>query len=665
MSSAEPKLDRVVAVSEDEASRHENNKPSASFADSLARYRSWCDDVAIAIGEYQTWVEEQGGSDGEQDLRVYELADQLKSERLQVALVGEFSRGKTELLNAIFFSSFKQRLLPTAAGRTTMCPTELHFDESQPASVRLLPIETRKTPTTIAEYKITPVHWTTIHILRPNSAEEVRQAFLEANRTKNVSAWEAQELGLYTPEGGKRPSANTMVEVPAWRHAIINFPHPLLKRGLVVLDTPGLNALGVEPELTLRMLPEAHAVLFVLAADAGVTRSDMEVWNNHVAGARGVNSAGRFVVLNKIDILWDDLQDPKKIDDTLAQQVRETARILNVKPDNIFAVSAQKAMTGRAKSDRSLIERSGIAALEQRIARDVIPAKHEIIRGKVVYEVSGRLRDDCTLLSARATTIDKQLVQLRQLGGRNLDVIQKMVTRMREEKTRYDKELKGFETTRLTLSTQAKALLAPLSLVSLDTLIAESRKEMNDSWTTVGLKRGMDTFFAGTRMRIEEVSRRAESLKHEVEVIYDRLHAQYGFTRLQPARLALLPYVLDFNRLREKAEAFRDSPVTVMTEQHFVVNRFFITLVSQARHIFDECNRSTKGWFQALVTPLYKQLQDHRAAIEGQLDHLRKIHKNMDTLGSQVADLELARTGLGRELALLGGLLERIQRPVG
>ncbi|HLF24274.1 MAG TPA: hypothetical protein VI565_10170, partial [Burkholderiales bacterium] len=77
-----------------------------------------------------------------------------------------------------------------------------------------------------------------------------------------------------------------------------------------------------------------------------------------------------------------------------------------------------------------------------------------------------------------------------------------------------------------------------------------------------------------------------------------------------------------------------------------------------------ECNRSAKGWFQALVTPLYKQLQDHRVAIEGQLEHLRKIHKNMDSLGAQVADLEAARAGVGRELALLEGLLERIQRQI-
>ena len=636
-----------------------------NFAQSLARYRAWCDDVSAAIIEYQEWVERQGGADGEQDLRVYELAEGLKSERLRIALVAEFSRGKTELLNAIFFSSFKQRLLPSAAGRTTMCPTELRYDESLPASIRLLPIETRKTATTITEYKATPVHWTTIHILRPNSAEEVRQAFLEVGRTKKVSVWEAQELGLYTPEpDGKRPSRDTLVEVPVWRHAIINFPHPFLRQGLVILDTPGLNALGAEPELTLKMLPEAHALVFVLAADAGVTRSDLDVWTKHVIGARGVNAAGRFVVLNKIDILWDELQDTKRINETVAKQVQETARTLGAEPKNIFPISAQKALAGRAKGDAALVDRSGIAALETRIAEDIIPAKHELVRSKVVYEISGRMRDSCALLQARAASLEKQLIDLKQLGGRNLDAIHKMVLRMREEKTKYDKELEGFETTRRSLSTQAKALLAPISLASLDELISESRVDMQDSWTTHGLKQAMGTFFSGARSRIEDVGRRADALKREVEAIYQRLHTEYGFAQLRPAQLALLPYIMEFKRLEEKAEAFRNSPVTVMTEHRFVIKKFFITLVSQARLLFDECNKASKAWFHALVNPLYTQLRDHRAAIDSQLDNLRKVHKNMDSLGAHIAELEANKQEVTNELRLLEGLVERVQRPV-
>ena len=77
-------------------------------------------------------------------------------------------------------------------------------------------------------------------------------------RTQRVSVEQATALGLWSetqPEDNPPRSADGSVEVPAWRHAVINYPHPLLERGLVVIDTPGLNAVGSEPELTLGLLP--------------------------------------------------------------------------------------------------------------------------------------------------------------------------------------------------------------------------------------------------------------------------------------------------------------------------------------------------------------------------------------------------------------------------
>lgn len=65
-------------------------------------------------------------------------------DELTIAFVGEYSRGKTELINALFFSDFGQRMLPAQAGRTTMRPTELFFDRNhQENYLLLLPIETR------------------------------------------------------------------------------------------------------------------------------------------------------------------------------------------------------------------------------------------------------------------------------------------------------------------------------------------------------------------------------------------------------------------------------------------------------------------------------------------------------------------------------------------
>src|SRR3569623_322845 len=96
------------------------------------------------------------------------------------------------------------------------------------------------------------------------------------------------------------------VEIPKWRHALINIAHPLLKHGLVILDTPGLNAIGAEPELTGNLIPQAHAVLFILAADTGVTKSDLAIWREHLI-AEDSDADSRLVVLNKIDTMWDAL----------------------------------------------------------------------------------------------------------------------------------------------------------------------------------------------------------------------------------------------------------------------------------------------------------------------------------------------------------------------
>ena len=239
-------------------------------------------------------------------------------------------------------------------------------------------------------------------------------------------------------------------------------------------------------------------------------------------------------------------------------------------------------MIARAKNDEALLTRSGVMPLEQRLAEHILPQKFDLIRNKVVHEISARVRDHHSILETRINLADKQLAEMRQLGARNRDAVQKMIARMRDEKQHYDNEMKGFEVTEGKLAVEAKVLLAPLSLKSLDELILETRDDMQESWTTRGLKVGMDIFFGGARSRMDEVSKRADALKREVEAIYVRLNNEYGFRQIQPPPLSLVPYFVEFKRLEEKAEEFRNSPVTVMTEQRYVVKKFFITLVAQA-----------------------------------------------------------------------------------
>jgi chromosome segregation ATPase len=121
---------------------------------------------------------------------------------------------------------------------------------------------------------------------------------------------------------------------------------------------------------------------------------------------------------------------------------------------------------------------------------------------------------------------------------------------------------------------------------------------------------------------------------------------------------------MEFKKLEEKANEFRESPMTVMTEQHFVIKRFFITLVSQAHHIFNECNTASKNWFQAAVNPVFAQIQQHKTMIDRSFEALKKIHENMDSLGERIAELEEVRKGLEDQMKTTDTLLERIHRPL-
>ena len=638
-------------------------KASKAFSQRLQAYKVWRDGLSDAIRAYQTWIEAQGYTDGVEDLRTYELIEEIQSDKLTVALAGEFSRGKTELLNAIFFADFKQRLLPSGVGRTTMCPTELRYDEKDGASIRLLPIETRKTSLAIAEYKRTPIHWTTLHILKPDSADEVRAAFLETTRTKKVHVREAQELGLYDPERNRRQGdvpADGIVEIPVWRHAMINYPHPLLKQGLVILDTPGLNAIGTEPELTLSMLPSAQVILFVLGADAGVTKSDFDVWTQHVHNAR---RGGVLVALNKIDTMWDELQNEAVVTANIARQAESVAQTLQVDKKWVLPVSAQKGLIGRIQSDAVLLEKSGLLLLEERLAQDLIPARHTLIRNRVVHEMSARVENSYNLIKSKLTTNQEQFKQLKQLGNRNLDAIHKLVSHVRAEKLRYDKELEGFEVSRAALTTQANTLLGYMSMKSIDALIEAARHDMQDSWTTHGLQSGMATFFRGAAQRMQQVNQCAEDIRKAVEHLYERLHTEYGMNVIKPPALSLIASHLEFKHLEEKANLFRTSPATLMLEQHFVIKKFFITLASQARQTFHDCNESSRNWFKVAVSPVFSQIQQHRAAIERKLEMLKKIQQDMDSLNEHTAALERERQGLDAQLRTAQQLLERIQQP--
>ena len=81
-------------------------------------YGDWRRRLSASISALHDWFSDQDLADAQIDQRVQRLLERLHQDKLVVAFVAEFSRGKSELINAIFFADFGARLLPSAAGRT-------------------------------------------------------------------------------------------------------------------------------------------------------------------------------------------------------------------------------------------------------------------------------------------------------------------------------------------------------------------------------------------------------------------------------------------------------------------------------------------------------------------------------------------------------------------
>lgn len=620
----------------------------------LKAYEHWKADIIRTIKLYFSWLSKHRLATAESEKRIRECLASLYSDRLTIAFVAEFSRGKTELINAIFFSDFGRRLLPSTAGRTTMCPTELFYDQkADQAYVRLLPIETRLQDTGIRELKKKPALWVT-YPLHLESVDHVEECLKEVIKTRQVTLAEAVRLGMYDPQQHPHQSQPPdFVDIPKWRHAMISFPHPLLKQGLTILDTPGLNALGSEPELTLKMLPSAQAVLFVLGADAGVTRSDLEMWQNHIKGFHHSHQRGLMVVLNKIDTLWDELQDQKSIDDAINRQRNHTAQILGVSRTAIFPVSAHKGLLAKIKQDGQLMERSRLLELEHYLSNDIMDSRQEIIKDTVTAEISQMVENTRGIVVTKLNGIQSQLDELRQLSGKSQEMIEHMMSKTRTEQAEYMRNVNSFQASRKILKDQATTLREALDLKKLERSINATHNAMADNWTTLGLQSSMRSLFDDMRGNMQIVVDQSEQARKLIRSIYRRFQNEHGFSVVQPKMFSIMRYRVELEMLYQEAEIFRKSPVTAMTEKHFVVKRFFVAMVSRARDIFFQARQEVDSWFSTALEPLTFQIREHKELMERRLFDLQKISRSRDTLESRVNELKNQHNAVAKQLTIL------------
>jgi len=624
----------------------------------FSAYSDWRTSVSDHLIVLRDWLSDNELSDAQSDLRLQQVLERLREDKLTIAFVAEFSRGKSELINAIFFGDYGQRILPSSAGRTTMCPTELLYDASKPPSIELLPIETRATHASVAEFKRFPEEWRCVE-LKTESAEDMHNALLRVGEQKRVTQEEAGKFGFAIDEKGEeglKPGPDGMVEVPCWRHAVINFPHPLLQQGLVILDTPGLNAIGAEPELTLSQLPNAHAILFILAADTGVTQSDMAVWRDHVNGAR-TRQKGRMAVLNKIDGLWDSIRSDKEIDSEISKQVKTCADILDLDERHIFPVSAQKGLLAKISGNAELLVKSRLLQLERALTAELIPAKQDIVCDNTEAEATDLILQTRVLLETRRRGILEQVAELSELRGKNQGVIEYMMRKVKTEKDEFEKGLQRYYAVRSVFSQLTNNLY---SHIGMDTLREDTRRTSEDMMKasfSKSISAAMTDFFKRIRSNFAASNGEITEIMKMMDAMYERFSTEHGMKLTPPAPFSLLRYEKEVDRLEASFNAHINTMFNILTHaKKGLTQRFFETVTLQVRRTFEQINKDADQWLRAVMAPLETQVREYQLQLKRRLESVKRIHQATDTLEDRVKELAQMRASLEGQLAELNGI---------
>ncbi len=620
-----------------------------SFNEQFDQHGAWRREFALRLKLLSEWMKDHELLDSAVEERLRRLEQQMRSDKVMVAFVAEFSRGKSELINAIFFAGYKRRIMPASAGRTTMCPTELGYDPEVPPCLRLLPIETRLQPQALMEWRAVPDKWTRID-LDVNDPGQLAKALEKVAEVRHVSKEEARALGFWhdeVPEDNPMMDANGLVEVPKWRHALINIAHPLLKQGLVILDTPGLNAIGAEPELTVNLIPQAHAVVFILAADTGVTKSDLSIWREHLISESG-NTDSRLVVLNKIDTMWDSLSTPAQVQAQIDRQRATSAEILGLPREQVIPVSAQKGLVAKVNDDEALLQASQLPVLERALAHGVMGQRQKILRAAVAGGITDLRMEASRALNIRRRDLAEQMLELKGLRGKNTSVIKHMRTRIEQEQGDFDVSGSKIHAVR---SVHLKLLREVFSLLGTGTLKSEMG-ELTAALRQPGIKLGVKKAYGQTFDRLREGLRKAQTTSAEIQNMlggtFRQLNAEYGFSLQAPQEPDLARYIRDLDLVERSHTQYLGVGNALKLAQPEFADRLVRALATRLRVVYESALGEVELWNKSAAAQLDAQLRERRRNFGRRIEAIERIQQAATGLDDRIGEIDTQEGALNQ-----------------
>lgn len=291
--------------------------------------------------------------------RIRELEDRLASARFHLAVLGQFKRGKSTLLNALIGEEF----LPSAVVPLTSIPTFLLWGPER--LVKIFFLDGR------------------MEECRFENAENAR-TFLSKYVTENHNS--KNQLGVSRVE--------------------VEHPSLLLQKGVVLIDTPGIGStFQHNTEATLNFLPQCDAALFLVSADPPITQVEIDF-------LKAVRSkvVRTLFLMNKVDYLSE--KERQQAVDFFKAVLHEQIGLVG--KDTVFSVSARLGLNSRLNGDDSLWAKSGTSEVEEYLEKFLSEEKMQTLSLAINRKARDILEDGLLHLRLKQRSLALPLEELER-----------------------------------------------------------------------------------------------------------------------------------------------------------------------------------------------------------------------------------------------------------
>jgi hypothetical protein len=652
-------------------------QPKHALTARLANLQSWRYGVTTQIARVADFLRENQYSNRETEALFDALTAKANRASVTVIFVAEAGRGKSELINALFFGDLGRRLLPSGILHATRSITEVRFDRTRPTGLSLLPIETREAAQRFADIYADETQWR--HILfDADHPESIARAFAALAEIRRVSVAEAVEWGLHSESLTNISRDGGWVDVPRWRYAVINFPHPLLDAGLVVVDTPGLAALTAEPEFTRENLPAADAVVVVLDAGEGVTKPDLAIWKEHLGGARNFRDRerdeavqARLVVMNKIDRLhFPDPLDPKQADRTwlkeVDKRVQDIADLMRIEPIKVLPVSAALALEGAFTQNQDLQLRSRLYRLERALAAH-LPEHREATLGREILNTLSQTLEavQADIDQSRFNALEglRALGDLRKKNQALSEAISREAGDRRTHLINALDELRTVKPIHTKLASELHALTDPANARQDATQTAQ---QIAASVMPSRSQEALNAYFARTREQLLQVNAKLDEIRTLFGNLGERHFRLLGIGHHEVHPFATHRFLAEVVKAEEISRAELAKSSSLLARRGAAQAGAFETHVaSRVVHVWEIAHRESASWMRGVFHGIERPLEEAMKRMNERSGKIEQIRSAELDLAEKIAELQATIDVIKSRHASLGVVREGLERYAG